>query len=90
MKGFVDNWQELFTQMFESIHEYLNWQQSFKEQGGVNITNRYLYFGKDSEPDCFDFKTLTKMSNELQSGRRRSCGTGQDALRLLRRIHRSK
>ena len=61
----IDSWQELFGRMFDNIREYLNWQQTYEEQGDSNITKRYLYFGKDSEPECFDFQMLTKMFNEL-------------------------
>jgi hypothetical protein len=70
VQSLIDNWQEMFERIFDNLREYLNWQQTYDDKGDDNIHNKYLYFGKDGEPDCFDFKTLTKMLNEIGGERR--------------------
>ena len=70
VQSLTDNWQEMFERIFENLREYLNWQQTYDDKGDDNIHNKYLYFGKDSEPECFDFKSLTKMLNEIGHERR--------------------
>jgi hypothetical protein len=70
VQSLIDNWQEMFDRIFDNLQEYFNWQQTYDDKGDDNIHNKYLYFGKDGEPDCFDFGTLTKMLNETVRERR--------------------
>ena len=70
VQALIDSWQELFGRMLGNIQEYLDWQQGYKDREGGNISGRYLYFGKDSEPGCFDFETLREIFNELGQDRR--------------------
>lgn len=69
VQSLIDNWQEMFDRIFDNLREYFNWQQNYDDKGDDNIHNKYLYFGKDGEPDCFDFETLTKMLNETSRER---------------------
>ena len=66
VRSLTDNWKEMFERIFDNLREYLNWQQTYDDMDDDNISNKYLYFGRDSEPDCFDFKTLTAMLNEIR------------------------
>ena len=69
VKMLHDN-QRMIMRIFNNLREYINWQQHYNDKDGDNIDNKYLYFGNDSEPACFDFKTLSTMLNEIHSERR--------------------
>ena len=69
VQSLMSNWQDMFRRIFENFREYLNWQQTYDGETNENISNNYLYFGNDSEPQCFDFKTLTRIINEISGER---------------------
>ena len=57
-----------FSFFFSSILAYLNWYDGFSGSG--NITNRYLHFGGEDMPDCFDPITLKEICSEFETVRR--------------------
>ncbi len=57
-----------FSFFFNSILAYLNWYYRFSGSG--NINNRYLHFGAEDMPDCFDPETLAEICNEFETVRR--------------------
>lgn len=65
VKSLTDNWREMFDRVFDNLREYLHWQQTYINKESDNFDNKFLYFGTENEPDCFDFKTLMETLNEL-------------------------
>ncbi|MBQ8696902.1 MAG: hypothetical protein IJ519_04190, partial [Clostridia bacterium] len=60
----LQNAQYPFTMFFDVILSYLRWYTTFEDKG--NISKKYLYFGSDEEPGCFDFDTLMKICAEFE------------------------
>ena len=56
-----------FRVFFETISSYLKWFREFKPSGNSNISNKYLYFGSDTPPACFDFETLEKICSKFDT-----------------------
>ena len=83
VQSLMDNWQNRFENIFANLREYLDWQQTYNDSGNDKIHNKYLYFGKDSEPDCFEFKTLRQILNEISPSPR---GDVDDTDRTARHI----
>ncbi len=50
---------DLLATLFSPICAYLKWYLNAQEK------SRYLYYGKDAEPECFDFKSLAALSSLL-------------------------
>ncbi|MBR6044442.1 MAG: hypothetical protein IKP47_02285 [Ruminococcus sp.] len=68
VKNLIGNGQFPFAAIFEAVAAYLKWFGEFRDSG--NISKKYLYFGADSLPDCFDAEGLAKISEELDTVRR--------------------
>lgn len=65
VKMMIQNRNEIFETIFRNIKDYLKWLNEYKEEGDLNIRKNYLYFGKESFPECFDVEMLTKLFNEI-------------------------
>lgn len=50
---------DLLATLFSPIYAYLKWYMSADKKSG------YLYYGKNDEPECFDFKSLAVLSGLL-------------------------
>lgn len=50
---------DVFETLFNPVYEYLKWYFSAK------VKSKYLYYGLDREPDCFDFQALNALSELL-------------------------
>ena len=70
VQALSDNWQVMFGRIFAGLSDYLAWQQSFSGENKNGITNKYLYFGRSKEPECFDFRTLSGILDQISSRRR--------------------
>ena len=47
---------DLLSTLFSPISAYLKWYEASGKK------SRYLYYGKDKEPECFDFRSLAALS----------------------------
>ncbi len=60
--GFLDMMDPLHDKInifFDPIYKYLNWYLSSEDH------SRYLWFGSNYEPICFDFEALYRLAREL-------------------------
>ncbi|SDB19026.1 Transglutaminase-like domain-containing protein [Ruminococcaceae bacterium FB2012] len=67
-RNLLGNGQFPFKVFFEAISAYLQWFMNFVDSG--NISKKFLYFGGEKLPGCFDAETLAKISSELDTIRR--------------------
>ena len=57
--------QRPFALFFSTIVSYLTWYDEYKEPKDSNISKKYLHFGSDKMPDCFDAETLQTICSEF-------------------------
>lgn len=50
---------DLLNTLFAPLYAYLKWQNTAPQK------NRYLYYGQEKAPECFDFDSLYKLSGLL-------------------------
>ncbi len=62
------NEQYPFGAFFDILYDYLQWYEAFQPVN--NLSNRYLWFGGDQAPDCFDFETLRTVCDEFDRMKR--------------------
>lgn len=65
LRSLFDSYNEMFDIIFKNLNSYLDWQQTFIKNDDAAVSNRYLYFGCDHEPDCFDFASLRNLLNGI-------------------------
>lgn len=65
----LQNEQYPFAVFFETITSYLAWFNAFEYSG--NISKKYLFFGADEMPSCFDAETLYAVCAEFETVKRR-------------------
>lgn len=70
IKTLLGDEQYPFAMFFETITSYLTWFNTFEGDG--NISKKYLFFGADEMPPCFDVETLTAVCSEFETIKR--CG----------------
>ena len=68
LRTLLQNEQYPFGIFLGTILSYLKWCKRFSPSG--NISNRYLYFGADAMPACFDPETLSGICEEFETVRR--------------------
>jgi len=69
IKTLLQDEQYPFAMFFKTITSYLTWFNTFEEEG--NISKKYLYFGAEKMPSCFDADTLTAVCSEFETIKRR-------------------
>lgn len=57
-----------FSMFLNAIGSYLKWFSEFDDKD--NMSKKYLYFGSDSLPECFDAETLLKLCEEFETMKR--------------------
>lgn len=56
--------ENILDTLFSPLYEYLDWYMNSENK------SKYLYFGADTEPDCFDFNSLYRLSELMVNSKR--------------------